>query len=154
MKFAPAPSNFTPEQKAEYSAKNQQFYMDSLKNRGQGSNTAVPIKGNPNPTRSARTLAAERIGARPAKPGIMPVQGQPLSGPGGPERNSNGNLVPQSMINGAQSGQATNVRGPSQMPAGMTTPNSTKMKKGGKVSSASSRGDGCAIRGKTKGKMV
>jgi len=27
-------------------------------------------------------------------------------------------------------------------------------KKGGKVSSASKRGDGCAIRGKTKGKMV
>jgi hypothetical protein len=28
------------------------------------------------------------------------------------------------------------------------------MKKGGKVSSASSRGDGCAVRGKTKGRMV
>ena len=28
------------------------------------------------------------------------------------------------------------------------------MKKGGKVSSASSRGDGCACRGKTKGRMV
>jgi hypothetical protein len=28
------------------------------------------------------------------------------------------------------------------------------MKKGGKVSSASKRADGCAIRGKTKGRMV
>lgn len=28
------------------------------------------------------------------------------------------------------------------------------MKKGGKVSSASKRGDGCAIKGKTKGRMV
>jgi hypothetical protein len=28
------------------------------------------------------------------------------------------------------------------------------MKKGGKVSSASSRADGCAMRGKTKGRMV
>ena len=28
------------------------------------------------------------------------------------------------------------------------------MKKGGKVSSASKRGDGCAVRGKTKGRMV
>ncbi len=28
------------------------------------------------------------------------------------------------------------------------------MKKGGKVSSASSRGDGCACRGKTKGRIV
>jgi hypothetical protein len=30
----------------------------------------------------------------------------------------------------------------------------TGMKKGGKVSSASKRADGCAIRGKTKGRMV
>jgi hypothetical protein len=29
-----------------------------------------------------------------------------------------------------------------------------KMASGGKVSSASSRGDGCAIKGKTKGRMV
>ena len=29
-----------------------------------------------------------------------------------------------------------------------------KMKKGGTVSSASKRADGCAIRGKTKGRMV
>lgn len=30
----------------------------------------------------------------------------------------------------------------------------TLMKKGGKVSSASKRGDGCAVRGKTKGRFV
>jgi len=30
----------------------------------------------------------------------------------------------------------------------------TPMKKGGKVSSASARADGCAIRGKTKGRMI
>ena len=30
----------------------------------------------------------------------------------------------------------------------------TKMAKGGKVSSASKRADGCAMRGKTKGRMV
>lgn len=30
----------------------------------------------------------------------------------------------------------------------------TGMKKGGKVSSASKRGDGCCIKGKTKGRMV
>lgn len=29
-----------------------------------------------------------------------------------------------------------------------------KYKSGGKVSSASTRGDGCAVRGKTKGRMV
>jgi hypothetical protein len=30
----------------------------------------------------------------------------------------------------------------------------TKMKKGGKVSSASSRADGCCVKGKTKGRMI
>jgi hypothetical protein len=29
-----------------------------------------------------------------------------------------------------------------------------RMKEGGKVSSASKRADGCAVKGKTKGKMV
>ena len=41
--------------------------------------------------------------------------------------------------------------------AGKSADENTKyygMKKGGKVSSASSRADGCAIRGKTKGRMV
>lgn len=33
-------------------------------------------------------------------------------------------------------------------------PGPTGMKKGGKVSSASNRGDGCAVRGKTKGRFV
>jgi hypothetical protein len=34
------------------------------------------------------------------------------------------------------------------------TQDTQKMKKGGKVSSASKRADGCAVRGKTKCKMV
>jgi hypothetical protein len=34
------------------------------------------------------------------------------------------------------------------------TPAPVQMKKGGKVSSASSRADGCAVKGKTKGRMV
>jgi hypothetical protein len=33
-------------------------------------------------------------------------------------------------------------------------PSPREMAKGGKVSSASSRGDGCATKGKTKGKMI
>jgi hypothetical protein len=33
-------------------------------------------------------------------------------------------------------------------------PGLPRMKKGGKVSSASKRADGCAVRGKTKGKMI
>ncbi len=37
---------------------------------------------------------------------------------------------------------------------GSVTPASPQMKKGGKVSSASARADGCAVKGKTKGRMV
>jgi hypothetical protein len=37
---------------------------------------------------------------------------------------------------------------------GSVTPASPQMKKGGKVSSASSRADGCATKGKTKGRFV
>lgn len=33
-------------------------------------------------------------------------------------------------------------------------PGATPMKKGGKVSSASKRADGCCVKGKTKGRMV
>lgn len=40
------------------------------------------------------------------------------------------------------------------IPAVDTMGNVTGMKKGGKVSSASSRADGCAVKGKTKGTMV
>jgi hypothetical protein len=36
----------------------------------------------------------------------------------------------------------------------MATQNPQAMKKGGKVSSASKRADGCAVRGKTRGKIV
>lgn len=37
---------------------------------------------------------------------------------------------------------------------GVAPPSAPAMKKGGKVSSASKRADGCAQRGKTKGRMV
>ena len=40
------------------------------------------------------------------------------------------------------------------IPAVDTMGNVTGMKKGGKVSSASKRADGCAVKGKTKGRMV
>ena len=40
------------------------------------------------------------------------------------------------------------------IPAVDTMGNVTGMKKGGKVSSASKRADGCAIKGKTRGRMV
>jgi hypothetical protein len=52
-------------------------------------------------------------------------------------------------------GQAT-TGGPKPAPAPIKRPPKPMpmMKKGGKVSSASKRADGCAVKGKTKGRMV
>ena len=50
----------------------------------------------------------------------------------------------------APTGPMVPVRGGGMAPASVAT----MMKKGGKVSSASKRADGCATKGKTKGKMV
>ena len=47
--------------------------------------------------------------------------------------------------------QATKKKAGGKIGIGMTKNN---YKKGGKVSSCSKRGDGCAVRGKTKGRMV
>jgi hypothetical protein len=44
--------------------------------------------------------------------------------------------------------------GTPQIPPQNINPIRPGMKKGGKVSSASKRADGCAVKGKTKGKMV
>jgi hypothetical protein len=48
----------------------------------------------------------------------------------------------------------TGMGGAPAAPMGGAPAVPTGMKKGGKVSSASSRGDGCAQRGKTKGKFI
>lgn len=47
-----------------------------------------------------------------------------------------------------------NVNNPYNMKKGGKVKSTSAYKSGGKVSSASKRGDGCAQRGKTKGKMV
>jgi len=55
-------------------------------------------------------------------------------------------VVPQAIAKDAYSGKEEERR--KKQASGMP------MKKGGKVSSASSRADGCATKGKTRGKMV
>ena len=55
-------------------------------------------------------------------------------------------VVPQAIAKDAYSGKEEEEEKRRKQAAGM--------KKGGKVSSASSRADGCAIKGKTRGKMV
>ena len=56
-------------------------------------------------------------------------------------------VIPQAIAKDAYSGKEEEERRKKQA-SGMP------MKKGGKVSSASSRADGCATKGKTRGKMV
>jgi len=76
----------------------------------------------------------------------MPMEAMPT---GGPLRPSSGPFpAPQNTggLRGAMGGA---------MPAPMSPAGPKLMKKGGSVkSSASKRGDGCAVRGKTKGRMV
>ena len=56
----------------------------------------------------------------------------------------------------APTGPMTPVRGGGMAPASVATmmKKTPMMKKGGSVSSASSRADGCATKGKTKGKII
>jgi hypothetical protein len=90
-------------------------------------------------------------GVRPTPMPAAPMTGGPRSAPmpmagtrpgvttAGPKP------APMPMANPRGIGPAPMTGGPKPMPM---------MKKGGKVSSASKRADGCAIKGKTKGRMV
>ena len=75
------------------------------------------------------------LGMRPTGPGIPPqaIDNKPILGmrPTGPG-------IPPQAIDSKGAGLGKRMG----------------MKKGGKVSSASKRADGCAVKGKTKGKMV
>ena len=51
-------------------------------------------------------------------------------------------------------GQKTLENNRKKLPSEMTKKSPYEMKAGGKVSSASKRADGCAIKGKTRGRMV
>jgi|Laugrespbdmm15dd_1035085.scaffolds.fasta_scaffold136869_1 hypothetical protein len=62
-------------------------------------------------------------------------------------RSGFGGMIPQAIAKDAYSDEEEEKR--KRQAAGISS-----MKKGGKVSSASKRADGCAIKGKTRGKMV
>jgi hypothetical protein len=59
-------------------------------------------------------------------------------------------VIPQAIAKDAYSDEEEKKK----QQAGGAAPTGATMKKGGKVSSASKRADGCAIKGKTRGKMV
>jgi hypothetical protein len=108
--------------------------------------------------------------AAPVRPGVKPtITGAPAT-PMTPKP------APMPMAGTRPTGLTGNTGGPKPAPAGMTGLGSAAqnnprmmgnlgalgaglgkrmgMKEGGSVSSASKRADGCAVKGKTKGKMV
>jgi hypothetical protein len=84
--------------------------------------------------------------AAPARPGLRPMGPAPMTG--GPKPS------PMAAPGTRPMGPAPMTGGGLPAPGMGGRPGLPMMKKGGKVSSASKRADGCAIKGKTKGKMV
>jgi hypothetical protein len=88
--------------------------------------------------------------AAPARPGLRPMGSAPMTGgpKPAPQVGAMNNMLagrPPGGVPAPQAGAMNNMLA-GKPPGGM--------KKGGKVSSASKRADGCAIKGKTKGRMV
>lgn len=65
-----------------------------------------------------------------------------------------GGILPAAIARSAQRDAARSAAEEEREKAMLASAEGKPMKKGGKVSSASSRADGCAQRGKTKGRMV
>jgi hypothetical protein len=67
-----------------------------------------------------------------------------------------GGLIPSLLMNNDNTEEKKALKAIEQQKIAKETKagDAPKMKKGGSVSSASSRGDGCAQRGKTRGRMV
>lgn len=82
-------------------------------------------------------------------PGYGAATGEGMFGKALNPKKAAENAREEQMRNDAAAEQASNER-----QAAIAAQYRGGMKKGGKVSSASSRADGCAIRGKTKGRMV
>jgi len=97
------------------------------------------------PTRP--TIQQQVAGTRPTPP-VIDNKPRPLGmgTTGGPKP------APMTGLGSAMQNNPRMAQNLGGMAAGMGKP--MGMKKGGKVSSASKRADGCAIKGKTKGKMV
>ena len=85
---------------------------------------------------------------RPVNPAVMPPRSAGMgSGPRNPT-----SMPPRDPGMGA--GPRSPMPRPTSMPMTNVKPAMPGMKKGGSVKSASSRADGCAQRGKTKGKII
>jgi hypothetical protein len=63
-----------------------------------------------------------------------------------------GGMIPSAIAKDAYSDEEEKRK--KQAAGTSSAPPTASMKKGGKVSSASSRADGCAVKGKTKGRII
>ena len=109
-------------------------------------NRTVPMPGRPMPGRPLPMT--QPLPGRPMPGRPLPMT-QPLPGPPMPDRPMpRVARVPIPQIQQPAGGRPN-------LPIAAPTPAvAGAMKKGGKVSSASKRADGCAVKGKTRGKMV
>lgn len=134
-----------------------------------GARPTMPIQSNAGGAMRGLERAAAMSGRDFTKGGNRPnpvTQPSPVTQPGPiPVRDigfGNGprGLPPKSPMSGT--GQMVPVRGGGMAPASVATmmkkggkvKSTKKMASGGKTSSASKRADGCAVKGKTKGRML
>ena len=101
----------------------------------------VPVKsvsGGGKPALNPFTIDPIRTPGGGGRPALVnqPISGNPTGNQPRPRPTPTGPMVP--------------VRGGGMAPASIAT----MMKKGGKVKSASKRADGCAVKGKTRGRMA
>jgi len=93
-------------------------------------------------------VPANPMPAAPVRPGLRPMGPAPMTG--GPKPAP----MPMATQGVRPMGPAPTTGGGLPAPGMGGRPGLPMMKKGGKVSSASKRADGIAVKGKTKGKMV
>jgi len=107
-------------------------------------------------TRYAPGYTGPKLPAAPSRPRVKPtVTGAPAVIPTPlPAPGTGGRPPVMQGIGNAVSGAVRNAVANQAAAKVGAMPGKRFMKKGGKVSSASKRADGCAIKGKTKGKMI
>lgn len=129
----------------EVSAQRQQDAAKRVAEMTQQRPTIPPPTARP---QMAPPPAKPQMAPPPARPQVapQPVQAPPVSTkPLMASMGSNSTMGGNSMMGGQPMGRGL---------AGMKKGGMVKKAKGGSVSSASKRADGCAVRGKTKGKMI
>lgn len=123
----------------------------------EGSHPEAMLIGGPAAKLAARAVMGGKA-AKEVKERIEPTMGKAAKQEGKASKGSKGRSEPY-MSDTARMEARGNAKDAKRAPrdddeSRMADEGGPNFKRGGKVSSASSRGDGCAVRGKTKGRMV